>query len=116
MKQEDLARVCHEINRAYCMAMGDTSQPAWEDAPQWQRDSALLGVKLHLENPQTTPEESHESWLRQKEKEGWVYGPVKDAERKQHPCMLPYEQLPKEQQVKDHLFRAVVRTLAHAMS
>lgn len=48
MNIEQIARVCHEVNRAYCQALGDDSQPAWEDAPQWQRDSALLGVQLLL--------------------------------------------------------------------
>ncbi len=45
MTPEQIARVAHEVNRAYCQALGDNSQPAWEDAPQWQRDSAMLGVK-----------------------------------------------------------------------
>lgn len=44
MTPEQIARVVHEVNRAYCEALGDTSQPKWEDAPQWQRDSAMLGV------------------------------------------------------------------------
>jgi hypothetical protein len=50
MKNEQIARVCHEVNRAYCESLGDMSQPSWEDAPQWQKDSAMLGVKLHTEN------------------------------------------------------------------
>lgn len=28
-----IAQVCHEVNRAYCQALGDDSQPAWDDAP-----------------------------------------------------------------------------------
>lgn len=35
---DKIARVCHEVNRAYCQALGDNSQPAWEDAPAWQRE------------------------------------------------------------------------------
>jgi hypothetical protein len=37
-------------------------------------------------------------------KEGWVYGFVKDPVSKTHPCIVPYEELPEEQQMKDHLF------------
>jgi hypothetical protein len=107
-----IARVAHEINRAYCAAIGDNSQPAWEDAPDWQQRSAANGVQLHLDNPDTTPEQSHEAWLEQKVAEGWKFGPVKNPEAKEHPCMVPYEQLPVEQRVKDHLFAAVVRSLA----
>ena len=30
---EACARAAHEANRAYCLALGDTSQPSWDDAP-----------------------------------------------------------------------------------
>ena len=36
---------------------------------------------------------------------------VKDAERKEHPCCVPYDALPVEQKTKDYLFRAVVHAL-----
>jgi len=106
-----IARACHEVNRAYCQSLGDNSQPAWEDAPDWQRDSALRGVKLHAENPDATPAASHESWLKQKAAEGWKYGMVKNPHLKEHPCFMPFDRLPREQQAKDYIFRAVV----HAM-
>jgi hypothetical protein len=103
------ARTAHEANRAYCESLGDMSQPEWLLAPQWQKDSAGEGVWDIIENVNLTPQQSHENWMSFKAKEGWVYGPVKDAEAKTHPCMVPYEQLPKEQQFKDALFGAVVR-------
>ena len=106
-----IARVAHEINRAYCASLGDTSQPAWEDAPEWQKTSALVGVDMHLAKPDATPEQSHESWLAQKLAEGWKHGPVKDAEKKEHPCCVPYADLPAEQKAKDYLFRGVVHAL-----
>ncbi len=46
-----------------------------------------------------------------KEEEGWEWGPEKDANKKQHPCFVPYNQLPTEQQAKDFLFRQVVHSL-----
>lgn len=104
------ARVCHEVNRAYCQAIGDDSQPSWEDAPEWQKESALLGVDLHTHND-VGPEASHESWMAQKIADGWEYGLIKDPVLKIHPCIKPFADLPKEQQIKDFLFRAVV----HAM-
>ena len=107
----DTAKMCHDVNRAFCQALGDYSQPTWADAPQWQKDSAIAGVKFHLENPNAGPEASHENWLRQKELDGWVYGEVKDAERKQHPCMVPFDDLPREQQAKDFIFRQIVHSV-----
>ncbi len=108
--REEIARVCHEVNRAYCQALGDHSQPTWEDAPQWQRESARLGVHLHCDND-VGPEASHSSWMAEKVKDGWIYGPTKRPERKEHPCMVPFYQLPPEQRAKDYIFRAVVHAL-----
>jgi len=105
-----LAAICHEANRALCRALGDHSQPEWSEAPDWQRDSAVAGVKAHLREP-LTPEESHGVWMGHKTNDGWAYGPVKDPVAKTHPCMVPYDQLPPTQRAKDHLFAAIVAAL-----
>jgi hypothetical protein len=103
-----IARIAHEVNRAYCAAIGDDSAKSWEDASDHQRRSAVLGVEFHQLNPDAGPEASHDSWMRKKMDDGWAYGGVKDEDAKIHPCMVPFVELPLEQQVKDHLFRAVV--------
>jgi hypothetical protein len=108
---QQIAKVCHEINRAYCQALGDMSQPSWEDAPEWQRDSAVNGVNFHIANPDVPASASHDNWLTQKVALGWVYGAVKNPEAKEHPCIVPFAELPAEQQAKDFLFQAVVHQL-----
>ena len=70
----------------------------------------MLGVELHTAGDHG-PEASHISWMAQKVAEGWVYGEVKDPEAKTHPCIVQFDQLPKEQQAKDFIFRAVVHAL-----
>jgi hypothetical protein len=107
------ARAAHEANRAYCIAIGDTSQPAFDDAPGWQVSSAWNGVVGVLAG--NTPEQSHESWLKEKAETGWKYGPVKDPDKKEHPCFVPYAELPPEQRRKDDIFVTVVRTVANAL-
>lgn len=106
-----IAMVAHEANRAYCAALGDNTQPEWAFAPNWQRASAESGVEFHLQNPDATEAASHESWLAEKERDGWKFGPVKDPALKEHPCFMPFEYLPKSQQIKDRLFKAVVDAL-----
>ena len=110
-----IALTCHEINRTYCELLGDFSQPAWHEAPKWQKDSAIAGVKFQLENPTAHPSASHDSWLKEKAATGWKYGPVKNPARKEHPCFVPYEQLPDEQKIKDHLFKSIVAVFAPFM-
>lgn len=111
MMIEDVARMCHEVNRAYCQSLGDHSQPKWEDAPEWQKSSAVNGVNYHLKNPDSKPSNSHENWLKEKLATGWMYGDTKDPEKKTHPCIVPYDELPAEQKVKDLLFLTVIREL-----
>lgn len=111
MRVEEIAKVCHEVNKAYCEALGDMSQQSWEEAPEWQKSSAINGVEFHLANPTAGPDSSHVSWMNQKTEEGWKYGPVKDVEKKEHPCYVPYDQLPTEQKAKDYLFRQIVHSL-----
>jgi hypothetical protein len=108
---ESIAITCHEANRAYCQAIGDNSQTFWEDAPDWQKESARNGVKFHRDNSNSTPADSHNSWLAEKKEQGWKYGTVKDPEKKEHPCFVPYEDLPQSQQAKDYIFHAIAKTL-----
>ena len=70
------------------------------------------GVRFHLENPNAGDSASHENWRTFKHNAGWIYGPVKDEATKNHPCLLPFNELSLEQQRKDVLFRAVVGALA----
>lgn len=108
------ARAAHEVNRAYCIALDDASQPTWDDAPEWQKTSALKGVAGALSG--NTPEQSHEGWLEEKRATGWSYGETKDPEKKQHPCFVPYSDLPEAQKKKDALFLLTVRAMANALA
>lgn len=108
----DIAKVCHEANKAYCESIGDHSQPSWDNAPAWQKESAEDGVLFHLNNPGVKPSNSHDNWLKEKAENGWKYGPVKNPEKKEHPCFVPYNQLPDEQKRKDALFIAIVHALS----
>ena len=36
---------------------------------------------------------THENWARQRIEDGWRYGPHRDDARKEHPNLVPYEQL-----------------------
>lgn len=113
--RETAAQIAHEANRGYCQALGDMSQEAWEYAPDWQRESAIKGVQHIMDNPSSGPGASHRSWLKEKAETGWKYGPVKDPEKKEHPCFVPFEELPVDQQAKDFIFLAVVRGVLTAL-
>lgn len=109
---QQIAEVCHEANRVYCLIFGDTSQALWSEAAAWQKESAIKGVEFALANPNASPSAQHEAWLEDKRSAGWKYGPVKDPAKLEHPCFLPYSQLPAEQRAKDALFQGIVRALS----
>ncbi len=110
LSTEDVARVCHAANRELQLITGDASpSPEWSVAPSDQRESATSGVRSAVAGE--SPRELHDSWCAGKRKQGWRYGFVKSADRKTHPCLVPYEDLPPEQQLKDALFHAIVRAM-----
>lgn len=106
-----IAEICHEANRAICESLPDpatTTPPIWDLCPRWQQASILAGVRFVLENPEGSPQETHESWSADKISHGWKYGAVKDGDAKTHPCLVPYGDLPAHQKAKDFVFRAIV--------
>jgi len=66
-----------------------------------QLESLLDGVEFQLNYPDKTPEENHENWLEMKYDQGWEYGPVKDFDKKTHPDIVPYDDLPEIEKRKD---------------
>ncbi len=111
MKIKQITEVAHEANRAYCKTIGDASQLPWKDAPEWQRESSITQVEFHLNNPRAGVSVSHDSWMQEKQSTGWKHGPVKDSVKREHPCIMPFDELPWEEQAKDYLFSSVVKAL-----
>lgn len=109
----EIARACHEANRIFCALDNDFSQPAWDEAPSWQRDSTIEGVDLFLKKPDVTPAEMHAQWLAFKIKSGWKHGPKKDTDKREHPNLLPFEKLSPQQRFKDYLFLVVCKTFVN---
>lgn len=50
-------------------------------------DEVLELVELLAEN-------AHEIWASERLRDGWKYGPQRDDAKRQHPCLVPYSQLP----------------------
>lgn len=105
---ESIAKVAHDANRSYCETLGDWTQRSWEDAEDWQKKSAIEGVHFRLRNPMASSGAQHAAWMADKIADGWKWGPTKNADKKEHPCLVAYDDLPIAQKVKDALFCAVV--------
>ena len=112
MTTSQLARICHEANRAYRLSLAEDPGPHWENAPREMLESSIAGVNYRLDNPTATAEDQHNSWLEGKRAAGWTFGAVKSETLRTHPQLLPYDQLPDEQRTKDRLFQAIVDAMA----
>ena len=44
---------------------------------------------------------NHDIWAEQRMKEGWTYGPQRDDNKKEHPDLVPYEELAESEKVYD---------------
>ncbi|MCI4645150.1 MAG: RyR domain-containing protein [Hyphomonadaceae bacterium] len=107
-----IARTVHEAIRAWAAAHGQPAMPHWRQAPRWMKESTLESVDFVLNNPGANDGHQHDQWMDQKKRDGWVYGPNKDADKKTHPMMVPFADLPDMEKRKDALLKAVVLALA----
>ena len=48
-------------------------------------------------------EHVHDLWSKQRISEGWTYGPKRDDDKKFHPCLLPYGDLPEGEREYDRI-------------
>jgi hypothetical protein len=46
---------------------------------------------------------AHEVWARQRLADGWRYGASRDDVRKEHPCLVPYDDLPESEKQYDRI-------------
>jgi len=110
----DIAKACHNKNKALCDANEDFSQVEWSKATSWQKESAIDGVLYKLKNPEVTPHDMHDNWLKDKIGQGWVYGDVKDEHKKTHPNMVMYWDLSEHDKLKDYSFASTVDEMVNA--
>ena len=107
---DKIAAACHEANRALTAFIKDVPiQPSWDDCGADMQASCIKGVQFALDNPNATSEQQHEAWMKERIEQGWVFGEVKDAEKKTHPALRPYSELSEGTRLKDAVFQAIVR-------
>lgn len=112
LDDEDLARICHEAHLALRIGLNKSADDAHFDAlPQWRKDLVIGEVRMIREG--RSHAEVHQAWADQLREQGWRWGIYRDVQLKQHPNLVPYDQLPVAEQAKvRQAFRIV---LTHVM-
>lgn len=109
---ELIARACHDVTRAYGIALGQTWEP-WDLLSDDEQNTVRHGVGGVLLGDDARA--SHERWTKYKLERGWAHGEKRDPEQKTHPCLVPFDVLSLDQQRMDHLFVETAQRLAAAM-
>lgn len=110
-----IARVMHEAVRAFQAGLGQEPVPHWNQAPKWMKTASRDAVMFRLDHPEAPASAQHDQWMESKLKDGWKHGPVKDARKKTHPLLVPYDDLPYQERQKDALVGAVVEALTRPL-
>lgn len=112
MKNVEIAKIVHEMNRRLCQLTGDDSQTPWESVPEWQEDATYNQILFAQHNPSAPANIHHKVWCDKKVADGWKWGPVKDVDKKEHPDLVDYYELSPVARLKDELFSIIVRYLS----
>ncbi len=70
-------------------------------SPQPVDTSSVTLTKEILALTERLAENNHDIWAQRRLDEGWTYGPQRDDERKLHPCLVPYADLPESEKEYD---------------
>ena len=103
-------RMQGEIAREVRVMLGEEAldQRLFNDVERGRRIEAL---KL-CARAQTDAASRHESWMHMHEDQGWVWGPEFKPDVKQHPNLLPWDQLPATTRSKARIFEICARYAA----
>ena len=72
-------------------------------------DTSTIHLKEDLNNlVDFLAKNTHDNWAKERMKMGWKFGPKRDDRRKEHPCLVPYKELPEPEKEHD---RIVVKEL-----
>ena len=44
----------------------------------------------------------HDTWMKERLAAGWKYGPKRNDDKKTHPCLVPYDELPESEKKYDY--------------
>lgn len=97
ISEVEIAQVVHAINCEICKLNGEDFR-SWDETDEQTKTNLINAL-----TSEKTPKESHENWMECRLDQGWKYGPVKSIEDKISPCLVPYDELPYPQKVKDCL-------------
>lgn len=109
-KKMKIAQIIYEATRLEAEWSKRSIVPeVWEKRDdKFRKQFVEIIEKYLLQDKLPTPEEAHDSWMQSYLDMGWKYGKTRDVDKKTHPDMLPFYELPQDERDKDAIFLAIV--------
>lgn len=104
-----IAKKCHEANNDLLIKNNKEPLVSWSKLDNNTTFLNIKSVNRIIDNPDITPEEIHDEWVKNKKRDGWVYGKVKDDVNKTHPLIIAYDKMSDFDKEKDILFIKTVK-------
>jgi hypothetical protein len=65
-------------------------------------DTSAVSLSRELQDlTQLLAKNAHDIWARQRLADGWRYGPARNDTKKEHPCLIAYDELPEAEKIYD---------------
>jgi len=111
LTNDDIAQISYETARAWSRVTGGERLPSWGSLSDREKRRAISDAERLRPPPEATLAEWHAARVAEMKADKWVYGEKKDTDRKVHPCLVPFEDLPRSEIVKIGLFIKLTRSL-----
>lgn len=98
--QNTIAKHLHNILSGFRISNGQTPYPSFDNITSQNFELYLWAIDLVEQNPNITPIEIHNLWME------YAKNNIPD-----HPCIVPFEELTKEEKIKDDLTISVIKLM-----
>lgn len=107
MTYDELPEFMKEDNREAARRIGDVLGLAGlilvprEAGQAWENKEQATILDAIAQNLEILAEGEHDGWADARQRHGWRIGPEKNIEAREHPLLMPYEELSEKEKNKD---------------
>lgn len=107
---KDIAMAAWDLSDKFGQYLGIQSDVLYseEQAPMYEEQVHRILMEASNPNQVAILSKMHDKEVSAKLKDGWRYGPELSTDEKVHPMLLPFSELPEEEQAKAIFFRTTV--------
>jgi hypothetical protein len=86
--------IVYDLLRSFNRTFHNQVLPTFAEAEEWEQAAASSSFVYVRDHPDLSPPEIHAEWLGTMRDQGWEHVEEMDAEKRTHPHMVPWDELP----------------------